>query len=151
MAAAPSHLTSSLAQNYSFNPPRIPFSRRHAPCISKVSGLPIKYRLSSLWTPKPLPKIACEAAEVSVSEQTPTSGRGGGGENWVPVVPLAALPKGERRVIIQDRETILLLWYKDEVFAIENRSPAEGAYTEGLINAKLTQVCFTYLLFFNFS
>lgn len=75
-----------------------------------------------------------------MSEQTPTSGQGGGGENWVPVVPLAALPKGERRVIIQDRETILLLWYKDEVFAIENRSPAEGAYTEGLINAKLTQV-----------
>lgn len=61
------------------------------------------------------------------------------GGNWVPVVPLAALPKGERRVIIQDGEAILLLWYKDQVFAIENRSPAEGAYTEGLINAKLTQ------------
>lgn len=60
-------------------------------------------------------------------------------ENWVPVVPLSALPKGERRVIVQDGETILLLWYKDEVFAIENRSPAEGAYTEGLLNAKLTQ------------
>lgn len=66
-------------------------------------------------------------------------GGGGGGENWVPVVPLSALPKGERRVIIQDGETILLLWYKDEVFAIENRSPAEGAYSEGLLNAKLTQ------------
>lgn len=64
---------------------------------------------------------------------------GDDGENWVPVVPLAALPKGERRVIIQDGETILLLWYKDEVFAIENRSPAEGAYSEGLLNAKLTQ------------
>lgn len=63
----------------------------------------------------------------------------GGGQDWVPVVPLSALPKGERRVIIQDGETILLLWYKDEVFAIENRSPAEGAYTEGLLNAKLTQ------------
>lgn len=61
------------------------------------------------------------------------------GKNWVPVVPLAALPRGERRVIIQDGETILLLWYKDEVLAIENRSPAEGAYSEGLLNAKLTQ------------
>jgi hypothetical protein len=58
----------------------------------------------------------------------------------VPVVPLAALPRGERRVIVQDGEEILLLWYKDQVFAIENRSPAEGAYTEGLLNAKLTQV-----------
>lgn len=42
-------------------------------------------------------------------------------------------------MIIQDGETILLLWFKDEVFAIENRSPAEGAYSEGLLNAKLTQ------------
>lgn len=64
----------------------------------------------------------------------------GDDENWVPVVPLSALPKGERRVIIQDEETILLLWYKDQVYAIENRSPAEGAYSEGLLNAKLTQV-----------
>lgn len=71
-----------------------------------------------------------------------SSASGGGGENWVPVVPLGALPRGERRVIVQDGETILLLWYKNEVFAIENRSPAEGAYTEGLLNAKLTQVLF---------
>lgn len=68
------------------------------------------------------------------------SASGGGGDNWVPVVPLGALPKGERRVIIQNGETILLLWYKDEIFAIENRSPAEGAYSEGLLNAKLTKV-----------
>lgn len=47
-------------------------------------------------------------------------------------------------MIIQDGETILLLWYKDDVLAIENKSPAEGAYSEGLINAKLTQVCITY-------
>ncbi|KAL5982868.1 hypothetical protein ACLOJK_016946 [Asimina triloba] len=88
-------------------------------------------------------KTACKATEVSVAEESPASDDGGGGgddgKNWVPVVPLATLPKGERRVIIQDQETILLLWYKDEVFAIENRSPAEGAYTEGLLNAKLTQ------------
>lgn len=37
---------------------------------------------------------------------------------------------------------ILLLWYKDEVFAIENRSPADSAYSEGLPNAKLTQETF---------
>ncbi|CAH2052176.1 unnamed protein product [Thlaspi arvense] len=47
--------------------------------------------------------------------------------NCVPVVPLSALLKGERRVIIQDDETILLLWYKNYVFAIVNPSPAEGA------------------------
>lgn len=77
-------------------------------------------------------KVKCKATELSVAE-------GSSAANWVPVVPLSALPKGERRVIIQDGETILLLWYKDDVFAIENRSPAEGAYSEGLLNAKLTQ------------
>ncbi|GAV65550.1 Rieske_2 domain-containing protein [Cephalotus follicularis] len=81
-------------------------------------------------------ELVCKATEVSVS---PPSSPSGGEKKWVPVVPVTALPKGERRVIIQDGETILLLWYKDEVFAIENRSPAEGAYSEGLLNAKLTQ------------
>lgn len=86
------------------------------------------------------PRIHCNATEVtSLAEESSESSSGSSGRNWVPVVPLAALPKGERRVIIQDGETILLLWYKDEVFAIENRSPAEGAYSEGLLNAKLTQ------------
>lgn len=91
-------------------------------------------------------RLACRAAEVSGAEPSsaaPTAAEGaggGGGASWVPVVPLAALPRGERRVIVQDGEEILLLWYKDQVFAIENRSPAEGAYTEGLLNAKLTQV-----------
>ncbi|KAF3782925.1 hypothetical protein EJ110_NYTH20223 [Nymphaea thermarum] len=82
------------------------------------------------------------ASEVSVAEQEreePSSAASDDGRKWVPVVPLAALPKGERRVIIQNGETILLLWYRDEIFAIENRSPAEGAYSEGLLNAKLTQ------------
>ncbi|KAJ1391264.1 Rieske [Sesbania bispinosa] len=88
----------------------------------------------------PARRFVCKATQVSVAEESSASGDDGGrNTNWVPVVPLTALPKGERRVIIQDNETILLLWYKDQVFAIENRSPAEGAYSEGLLNAKLTQ------------
>ncbi|KAK8949620.1 hypothetical protein KSP39_PZI006136 [Platanthera zijinensis] len=85
----------------------------------------------------------CQAIEVSKveggEETTAAAARDEDGRNWVPAVPLAALPKGERRVIVQGGETILLLWHKTELFAIENRSPAEGAYTEGLLNAKLTQ------------
>lgn len=76
-------------------------------------------------------------------EVGPPASEGSSGENWIPVVPLSALPKGERRVIVQDGETVLLLWYKNQVYAIENRSPAEGAYSEGLLNAKLTQVFLT--------
>ncbi|XP_030501976.2 uncharacterized protein LOC115717164 [Cannabis sativa] len=102
--------------------------------ISHVFTLKNSKRGISVKSPR---QLTCKAAEVSVAEESSSSG--GRGENWIPVVPLSALPKGERRVIIQDGETILLLWYKNQLFAIENRSPAEGAYSEGLLNAKLTQ------------
>ncbi|CAA7396537.1 unnamed protein product [Spirodela intermedia] len=114
---------------------------RGRPCFFPLKScrlLPLRQSIS-----RSARRISCEATEASkVAEgggAAASSPPGGDGKNWVPVVPLAALPKGERRVIIQGNETILLLWYKDEVLAIENRSPAEGAYSEGLINAKLTQ------------
>eukprot|EP01018_Ginkgo_biloba_P010291 Gb_17341 [translate_table: standard] len=77
--------------------------------------------------------IRCNASDVSVTETPSIDG------NWVPVIPVSALPRGERRLVRQDEKTILLLWYKGDVVAIENKSPAEGAYSEGLLNAKLTQ------------
>lgn len=86
----------------------------------------------------PLLLVQCSAGEVSVStEETATTAEEGG--NWVAVIPLAALPRGERRLVRQDGEDVLLMWYKNEVIAIENTSPAEGAYSEGFVNAKLTQ------------
>ncbi|KAL9432407.1 hypothetical protein AB3S75_027441 [Citrus x aurantiifolia] len=148
MASTPS----PFPQNYTFARPQAgSISRRKPPPTrqplpsspsSRCCGhaLSLNYPFSPREIPTCGRKLTCKAAEVSVTEEeSSASGGGGGGENWMPVVPLSALPKGERRVIIQDGETILLLWYKDEVFAIENRSPAEGAYSEGLINAKLTQ------------
>ncbi len=39
-----------------------------------------------------------------------------------------------------DGRQVLLFWYRNEIFAIEGRSPAEGAYSEGFITAKFTQV-----------
>jgi hypothetical protein len=132
---SPFNLTSPLApafpRNYSLTPTHL-----HRTTIS----------YAQLSTPKLCGRrnTACKATEVSLAEGE-SSASGGGGENWVPVVPLGALPRGERRVIVQDGETILLLWYKNEVFAIENRSPAEGAYTEGLLNAKLTKVLFPFI------
>ncbi|KGN52681.1 uncharacterized protein LOC101206141 [Cucumis sativus] len=113
------------------------FRRIHpisAPCTAALPLLKPALHRSLFASPLPLArKISCKASEISVAEESSASG------NWVPVVPLSALPRGERRVIIQGGETILLLWYKDRIFAIENRSPAEGAYTEGLLNAKLTK------------
>ncbi|KAG2489115.1 hypothetical protein HYH03_012341 [Edaphochlamys debaryana] len=34
---------------------------------------------------------------------------------------------------------VLMFWYRNEIFAVEARSPAEGAYSEGFIQAKFTQ------------
>ncbi|XP_031393509.1 uncharacterized protein LOC116205149 [Punica granatum] len=135
-------------RSHFFGPCHTPTSTSRRPS-SHFSSL--SYHFSSAASVNARKRLTCKAAEVSVAEDEPSSsssssspgggrrGSGVAGENWVPVVPLSALPKGERRVIIQDGETILLLWYKDQVFAIENRSPAEGAYSEGLLNAKLTQ------------
>lgn len=85
--------------------------------------------------------VCSSSGDVSVSsgEAESPAAQGGGG-NWVPVIPVNALPKGERRLVRQDGETVLLLWYKNDVYAIENQSPAEGAYSEGLVNARLTPV-----------
>ncbi|KAG0463382.1 hypothetical protein HPP92_019451 [Vanilla planifolia] len=104
--------------------------------LPPVSSIPPKLKFLRQSSCKATKVAKAEEADETVTVDTKDIEDG---QNWIPVVPLAALPKGERRVIIQDGETILLLWYKDEVFAIENRSPAEGAYTEGLLNAKLTQ------------
>lgn len=35
---------------------------------------------------------------------------------------------------------VLVFWYRSQLYAIESRSPAEGAYAEGFIKAKFTQV-----------
>ncbi|CAH8359339.1 unnamed protein product [Eruca vesicaria subsp. sativa] len=135
----------SLPRNYSFTPPPPSFTR--ATSLPKTFPLyprpnrqfTLTYRLNQNSKQRSVGIVRCEATEVSPSSSSSSSSVTSPGRNWVPVVPLSALPKGERRVIIQDDETILLLWYKNDVFAIENRSPAEGAYSEGLLNAKLTQ------------
>lgn len=36
-------------------------------------------------------------------------------------------------------KSVLLFWYRNQIYAIESRSPAEGAYSEGFIRAKFTQ------------
>ncbi|XP_074377493.1 uncharacterized protein LOC141719016 [Apium graveolens] len=93
----------------------------------------ISYQLNIRSRSQSKKKLVWQATQVSVSEDSGGSSvSDDGGKNWIMVVPLAALPKGERRVLIQNDESILLLWYKDEVLAIENRSPAEGAYTQDI-------------------
>ena len=39
-----------------------------------------------------------------------------------------------------DGRQVLIFWYRNQIYAIEGRSPSEGAYSEGFIKAKFTQV-----------
>lgn len=60
-------------------------------------------------------------------------------ETWVPVCRPEDLPKGVRKEVEVDERQVLLFWYRNQIYAIEGRSPAEGAYSEGFIRAKFTQ------------
>lgn len=59
--------------------------------------------------------------------------------NWVPVCRPEDLPKGVRKEVEVEGRSILLFWYRNQIYAIQSRSPAEGGYSEGFIRAKLTQ------------
>jgi nitrite reductase/ring-hydroxylating ferredoxin subunit len=54
-------------------------------------------------------------------------------------MPVESLPKGVRKEVRIGGLNILLFWYRNEICAIETRSPAEGAYSEGFIKAMLNQ------------
>eukprot|EP00877_Chromochloris_zofingiensis_P005134 jgi/Chrzof1/14621/Cz09g09230.t1_TEF5 len=59
--------------------------------------------------------------------------------NWIPVCKPEEVPKGVRREVVVDDKDVLIFWYRNQLYAIEARSPAEGAYSEGFIKAKFTQ------------
>jgi nitrite reductase/ring-hydroxylating ferredoxin subunit len=49
------------------------------------------------------------------------------------------LHTGVRKEFDVEGRQVLMFWYRNEIYAIEARSPAEGAYSEGFIKAKFTQ------------
>ena len=61
------------------------------------------------------------------------------GGSFAKVCELEELPRGERKLVRALGKSILMFWYRDRVYAIESRSPAEGAYSEGFERARLTQ------------
>lgn len=60
-------------------------------------------------------------------------------DSWVAVMKPEDLPKGVRKEVTVDGQSLLLFWYRNQIYAISSRSPAEGAYSEGFIKAKFTQ------------
>ncbi|EFN54367.1 hypothetical protein CHLNCDRAFT_58270 [Chlorella variabilis] len=79
--------------------------------------------------------VANEAESVSAASTTPSAPPPG----FVPAVRPEDLPKGVRKEVRVAGKTVLLFWYRNQIYAIEARSPAEGAYSEGFIKAKFTQ------------
>jgi len=60
-------------------------------------------------------------------------------EDYTLACPLSEVPKGTRKLVTIEGANLLLFWYRNELFAIENRSPAEGAFSQGFEQARLTQ------------
>ena len=60
-------------------------------------------------------------------------------QTMVKVCELEDLPRGERKLVRAFGKSVLMFWYRDRVYAIESRSPAEGAYSQGFERARLTQ------------
>ena len=58
---------------------------------------------------------------------------------FVKVLRVEDLPKGERREVEVAGKPVMLFWYRGEIKAIEARSPAEGFYSEGFLDAMFTQ------------
>ncbi|KAI3435845.1 hypothetical protein D9Q98_001903 [Chlorella vulgaris] len=80
--------------------------------------------------------VASEAESVSAAPAaTPSKPPPG----FVPVARPEDLPKGVRKEVRAEGKTVMLFWYRNQIYAIEARSPAEGAYSEGFIKAKFTQ------------
>ena len=78
-----------------------------------------------------LSKIAAAASKQQDNASTNAS--------FIPVMRPEDLPKGVRKEVRVEGKSVLLFWYRNQIYAIESRSPAEGAYSEGFIRAKFTQ------------
>lgn len=88
---------------------------------------------------EPEPKIEAEQPEPAVDREATRGASAPVQGNFIPVLRPEDLPKGARKEVRAQDTEVLLFWYRNDVFAIEARSPAEGAYSEGFINSKFTQ------------
>eukprot|EP00667_Euglena_gracilis_P020857 EG_transcript_22691 len=59
--------------------------------------------------------------------------------DYVFATHIAEIPKGTRKLLSLRGASVLLFWYRNELYAIENRSPAEGAFNQGFEQARFTQ------------
>ncbi|KAG2431527.1 hypothetical protein HXX76_009541 [Chlamydomonas incerta] len=104
--------------------------------------LPVRPAFSSANVQKVANRAAAlrvRATEESVEVKPVASTSESSEAVWVPVCRPEDLPKGVRKEVEVDGRAVLMFWYRNQIYAIEARSPAEGAYSEGFIKAKFTQ------------
>jgi nitrite reductase/ring-hydroxylating ferredoxin subunit len=80
--------------------------------------------------------VAASTSEASGSRAQEGEQQG----EWLPVAELEDFPRGKRVKVSLGGRNAVLLWFRNVVYAIEERSPAEGAYSEGFASeeARLT-------------
>ncbi|GLI65372.1 hypothetical protein VaNZ11_008923 [Volvox africanus] len=88
---------------------------------------------------RPSTRVRATEESVEVKPLASTSAPAEDSDKWVPVCRPEDLPKGVRKEVEVDGRQVLLFWYRNQIYCIEGRSPAEGAYSEGFIKAKFTQ------------
>lgn len=85
---------------------------------------------------------AAPSGKEEIEEEVPEQKKVNIPDGFLPILSESELPKGTRKLAsLPDgsNQEVLLLWYRGEIYCIENRSPAEGAYSEGLFGARYTQ------------
>lgn len=85
----------------------------------------------------PLSQMSMNVFKISAASQQQDNASTNA--SFIPVMRPEDLPKGVRKEVRVEGKSVLLFWYRNQIYAIESRSPAEGAYSEGFIRAKFTQ------------
>ena len=108
--------------------------REGGSCAMVVQRAPLVSRLAAARPQGPSRARRGVAARAEEGETTVQLV--GGGE--YPVLRTEDLKRGTRRVVTKNGVEVLLVWFGGEVYAVQNRAPSEGSFSEGLMNAQQT-------------
>eukprot|EP00240_Pyramimonas_obovata_P016134 CAMPEP_0118931932 /NCGR_PEP_ID=MMETSP1169-20130426/8719_1 /TAXON_ID=36882 /ORGANISM="Pyramimonas obovata, Strain CCMP722" /LENGTH=300 /DNA_ID=CAMNT_0006874509 /DNA_START=65 /DNA_END=967 /DNA_ORIENTATION=+ len=93
-----------------------------------------QFRSCSLTKFQPQAKSVVQRRSVSVQAEAVETA-----VTWTPVLRAEDMRKGERQMVSAAGKSIMMFYYRNDLVAIESRSPAEGAYSNGFVNARFTQ------------
>lgn len=93
-----------------------------------------QFRTSSLAKLQSQAKVVIQHRVMSTRAETVETA-----VSWTPVLRAEDMRKGERQLVSAAGKSIMMFYYRNDLVAIEARSPAEGAYSNGFLNARFTQ------------